>query len=128
MALSANLYAVASNEYENSLTEAFRKDNGAYYTDVSLAEKMLSAVKQYIKPDTSTILYPCCGAGSFLYAANRLCYQKVFGIDVAPNAVKLCNESIDGIYDPFNGIGSTATAGGRFIRQSLRVVGLLSCP
>ncbi|GHV91272.1 hypothetical protein AGMMS50268_17750 [Spirochaetia bacterium] len=92
-----NLYAVASNEYENSLTEAFKKDNGAYYTDVSLAEKMFSAVRQYIKPDISTILDPCCGAGSFLFVASRLEYQNIFGIDVDPNAVKLCNENIDGI-------------------------------
>ena len=98
MSLPINLYAVASNEYENSLTEGFRKDNGVYYTDVSLAEKMLSAVKQYIKTKESKIFDPCCGAGSFLFAASRLGYQNIFGIDIDPDAVKFCNENITGIH------------------------------
>ncbi|MDR1397545.1 MAG: N-6 DNA methylase [Desulfarculales bacterium] len=96
MALTAELYEIASNEYENSLTDEFKKDNGVFYTDLSLAEKMLTAVKPFLNQDTSVILDPCCGVGCFLFAAHKYGYKHVYGIDVDSAAISFCADSIEG--------------------------------
>lgn len=41
MSLAQNAYIDASNVYESSLENNYKKDNGIFYTDLSLAEKML---------------------------------------------------------------------------------------
>ena len=43
-------------------------DNGIFYTDLSLAEKMLCELKL---PKDVAIMDPCCGSGIFLYAAKK---------------------------------------------------------
>ena len=63
MALAQNAYVDASNVFESSLESDYKKDNGIFYTDLSLAEKMLCE----LKPDKDAIIMdPCCGSGVFL--------------------------------------------------------------
>ena len=45
MSLAQNAYIDASNVYESSLENSYKKDNGVFYTDLSLAEKMLIELK-----------------------------------------------------------------------------------
>ena len=45
MSLAQNAYIDASNVYESSLENNYKKDNGIFYTDLSLAEKMLCELK-----------------------------------------------------------------------------------
>jgi methylase of polypeptide subunit release factors len=95
MALTAELYEVASNEYENSLTEEFKKGNGVFYTDLPLADKILSSLLKHLNPELSVVLDPCCGSGSFLFAAKKFGFSNIYGIDIDPTAVKFCNENND---------------------------------
>jgi SAM-dependent methyltransferase len=95
MSLSPELYVVASNEYENFLTEEHKKRNGVFYTDIDLADKMFCAVKNYF-PDkeVSTVLDPCCGTGIFISVANRYGYVNTYGIDVDKDAIDFCNANV----------------------------------
>lgn len=93
MGLAQNAYIEASNVYETSLEENYKKNNGIFYTDVSLAEKMISELKI---PKSSIILDPCCGAGVFLYAAKKRGYDSVFGADQDADAIKFCIENTQG--------------------------------
>ncbi len=93
MGLAQNAYIEASNVYETSLEENYKKNNGIFYTDVSLAEKMISELKI---PENSIILDPCCGAGVFLYAAKKRGYDSVFGADQDADAIKFCIENTQG--------------------------------
>lgn len=45
MSLAQNAYIDASNVYESSLENSYKKDNGVFYTDLPLAEKMLMELK-----------------------------------------------------------------------------------
>jgi hypothetical protein len=110
MALTAELYEVASTEYENSLEEGFKKDNGVFYTDVSLAEKMLNAIGRSLDKENSVILDPCCGAGSFLFAAQKYGYKHIYGVDVDSAAIKFCGDNIEtASIHALDFIGTTAT-------------------
>ncbi len=93
MSLAQNAYIDASNVYESSLDAEFKKDNGVFYTDLSLAEKMLLELKL---DKSAVILDPCCGAGVFVYAAIKHGYEKVYGIDQDDNAINFCNNNIHG--------------------------------
>jgi hypothetical protein len=98
MDTNLDLYEIASNEYENSLSEEFKKDNGIFYTDLSLAEKMLAMLKAHLDKNSSIILDPCCGAGSFLYAAKNYGFNKVYGIDLDSTAIKFCIDNTESAY------------------------------
>ena len=93
MALAKNAYIVASNDYENSLDSKFKKDNGVFYTDLSLAEKMILELKA---DKSSLVLDPCCGAGVFTYAAVGQGFENVYGIDCDINAINFCKDNIHG--------------------------------
>lgn len=92
MVLTQELYQAASNEYEYSLQEKHKRENGVFYTDVDLAEKI---IKSLVKPKAdSVILDPCCGTGSFLYAAEKNGYKNLHGIDCDENAINFCKSII----------------------------------
>ncbi|MCM1222031.1 MAG: N-6 DNA methylase [Lachnospiraceae bacterium] len=80
-------FSFRSSDFENSLNEDCRKKNGIFYTDVPLAIEIIKELK--ISPD-SVILDPCCGTGSFLYAAITSGCDNVYGADLIDKAVKLC--------------------------------------
>ena len=41
MSLTKKAYAAVSDTYERSLSDGVKKENGVFYTDLPLAEKML---------------------------------------------------------------------------------------
>ena len=92
--LTWDLFKTASNEYEQSLTEPFKQENGIFYTDIILAEKIINDL---LKPDkTAIILDPCCGTGNFLFAAKKHGYDNIYGIDCDNNAIEFCRKNIPG--------------------------------
>ena len=85
--LTTNDYSFRSNDFENSFDDDYKKKNGIFYTDVQLAIKI---VKELEINSQSIILDPCCGAGSFLYAALSNGCENVYGADLIDEAVKMC--------------------------------------
>ena len=91
MSLAQNAYIDASNVYESSLENNYKKDNGVFYTDLSLAEKMLTELKL---PKDAIIMDPCCGSGVFLYAAKKHGFINLFGADQDKNAIATAKERL----------------------------------
>lgn len=85
--LTVDDYSFRSNDFENSLDDDYKKKNGIFYTDVQLA---IEIVKELDINSKSVILDPCCGAGSFLYAAMSNGCESVYGADLVDEAVKMC--------------------------------------
>lgn len=85
-------YSFRSNDFENSLDVEYKKKKGIFYTDVQLAVKI---VKELMLNPNSTILDPCCGLGSFLYAAISNGCENVYGADIVDKAVKMCKSLTD---------------------------------
>lgn len=82
--MELNDYSQKSKEYEKSLKSVYKKENGIFYTDVKLAQKII----QFLNiPKDATIMDPCCGTGAFLISANQLGYNTVFGADIDKNAI-----------------------------------------
>ena len=89
--LAADDYSFRSYDFENSFDEEYKKKNGIFYTDVQLAIKIVKELE--INPQ-KVVLDPCCGAGSFLYAALLNGCEKVYGADLVDKAVKMCKSLI----------------------------------
>lgn len=85
--LTIDDYSFRSNDFENSLDDDYKKKNGIFYTDVQLA---IEIVKELDISFKSVVLDPCCGAGSFLYAAMSNGCVNVYGADLVDKAVKMC--------------------------------------
>lgn len=85
--LTVDDYSFRSNDFENSLDDDYKKKNGIFFTDVQLA---IEIVKELDINSKSIILDPCCGAGSFLYAAMSNGCENVYGADLVDEAVKMC--------------------------------------
>lgn len=108
MSLAQNAYIDASNVYESSLENNYKKDKGVYYTDLSLAEKMLIELKL---PKDTIIMDPCCGTGVFLYAAKKRGFINLFGADQDENAVNFCQNNINNVsFACCDSIGPSASA------------------
>lgn len=108
MSLAQNAYIDASNVYESSLENNYKKDNGVFYTDLSLAEKMLIELKL---PKDAIIMDPCCGSGVFLYAAKKHGFINLFGADQDKNAIKFCLNNINNAsFAACDSIGQVASA------------------
>ena len=107
MSLAQNAYIDASNVYESSLENSYKKDNGVFYTDLPLAEKMLMELKL---PKDTVIMDPCCGSGVFLYAAKKHGFVNLFGADQDKNAIKFCLNNINNVsFAACDSIGRTAS-------------------
>lgn len=91
--LTIDDYSFRSNDFENSLDDDYKKKNGIFYTDVQLA---IDIVKELNIDSESIVLDPCCGAGSFIYAAMSNGCDNVYGADLVDKAVKMC-KSLTGI-------------------------------
>lgn len=108
MSLAQNAYIDASNVYESSLDNNYKKDNGIFYTDLSLAEKMLMELKL---PKDAVIMDPCCGSGVFLYAAKKLEFVNLYGVDQDKNAIKFCLNHINNVsFSASDSIGQTGSS------------------
>lgn len=107
MSLSQNAYIHASNVYESSLDNNYKKDNGVFYTDLSLAQKMLRELKL---PKDAIIMDPCCGSGVFLYAAKKNGFINLFGVDLDKNAINFCLNNINNVsFSVCDTIGQTGS-------------------
>ena len=119
MELTKNAYIEASTVYETSLDEEYKKDNGVFYTDLSLSDKIIAELKI---PNDAVILDPCCGAGSFIYSARKRGYKNLYGADKDKSAIKFCNENIS------NAIFKESDTLGQSIDTTLSNLGLSKKP
>jgi tRNA G10 N-methylase Trm11 len=88
-------------------TDAAKSARGEYYTPYPICLMMtrMTAAPDGIAPG-ARVLDPACGSGRFLLAALEVCREQhgqvpeVFGIDISPDAVRLCklNLTLAGIY------------------------------
>lgn len=85
--LTIDDYSFRSNDFERSLDDDYKKKNGIFYTDVQLA---IEIIKELDINSKSIVLDPCCGVGSFLYAAMSNGCENVYGADLVDKAVKMC--------------------------------------
>lgn len=85
--LTIDDYSFRSNDFESSLDDDYKKKNGIFYTDVQLA---IEIVKELDINSKSIVLDPCCGVGSFLYAAMSNGCENVYGADLVDKAVNMC--------------------------------------
>jgi len=88
-----DFFTIASNEYSKSLADEYKKSNGIFYTDVSLADRMFCAIKKSLAAN-SVIIDPCCGMGVFLITANKYGFTNTYGIDIDKKAVGFCAANI----------------------------------
>lgn len=91
--MTVDFYRTTSNKYEKSLSDEYKKNNGVFYTDDSLADKMFCTIKKHLSVD-SIIVDPCCGVGVFIAAANKYGFTNTYGIDIDNRAIDLCVANI----------------------------------
>ncbi|KAA6350881.1 Modification methylase VspI [termite gut metagenome] len=84
-------FSRAISEYEGTLALSKRKADGIFYTDLSLAEKIINELSI---PKDAVVLDPCCGIGCFNYAAIKCGITTVYGADIDNNAINLCVRNI----------------------------------
>lgn len=77
------------NDYENLLDRDYKKDNGIFYTDIQLAEKMIDFLNI---PKEASIIDPNCGVGTFIKVLNDKGYKNIYGCDIDENSVDKCKE------------------------------------
>lgn len=82
-------YSYRSSVFEDSLDTDFKKEHGIYYTDVGLAKIIIEDLNI---TTTSYILDPCCGTGSFLFAAKELGYLNIHGADFDRSTTAMCRK------------------------------------
>lgn len=80
-------------EYESSLSNSYRNQEGIYYTPVRIVKDMLKE----LKPDSSTTFCdPCCGAGNFIIEAinKGVKPEHIYAFDTDPNAIAITKKRI----------------------------------
>jgi len=105
--IAQQIYSEVIKSYEAALDDTCRAENGVFYTDIVLAEKIITNLNI---PKDATILDPCCGVGSFLYAANKKHCLNIYGADCDEKAINICSQyipnakliTIDSIGSPAN--------------------------
>ena len=78
--------------YEKRLDISYKKENGIFYTDYGLADRI---IKELMIDSSSIVLDPCCGVGSFLFAAVHNGIKKIYGADIDNNAVDSCIRNLE---------------------------------
>ena len=84
-----NNFTDLSNKYESSLNEEYKKQHGIFYTDLELAENMVSFLNI---PHNVSIIDPCCGTGSFIHALGKKGYSNIVGCDFDRDVVEKCQQ------------------------------------
>ncbi|MBI9009330.1 MAG: N-6 DNA methylase [Tenericutes bacterium] len=103
------LYTKNSRSYEKSLDSQYKKNNGIYYTDISLAKQMIDALKLSNIEDMN-IIDPTCGTGSFLYAASEYGFKNIFGLDIDKGAIKIAKNNVpNGTFKVYNSISNSSS-------------------
>jgi len=80
-------------DYENSLSDSYRNQEGIYYTPNHIVNDLLS-LKKII--GNETFCDPCCGSGNFIIRALDLGFkaENIFGFDIDPVAVEITKKRI----------------------------------
>jgi methylase of polypeptide subunit release factors len=101
------------NIFEKSLEQLERKNKGQYYTPREIVDYMLSCLDIN---DTTIVIDPACGCGSFLLSLierlkskdGNLKYENIYGVDLNPSAVNITRLSLliksrlnEGLINPF---------------------------
>lgn len=83
-----------SEEYETSLSNAFKNKEGIYYTPESIADRFFERID--VDFDQATFCDPCCGSGAFLLAAIEAGFkpENVYGFDIDEAAVAIARQRI----------------------------------
>lgn len=85
-------YIVESNSHEGNLDSKYKKSNGIFYTDLELS----NAIVEFLKiPKNASIIDPCCGMGSFLFALKKNGYKHLFGCDFDEQTVNKCKKALN---------------------------------
>lgn len=84
-------YSAEMGRYETALSSDYKKQNGVFYTPVELCRRILREIK--IRRG-SVLLDPCCGAGSFLFAARAMGFTRLYGADQDEGAVAFCGNRL----------------------------------
>ena len=81
-------YTDASEEYDNNLDILTKKENGVFYTDVDLAEKI---IEELPIQENDSFVDPCCGTGSFLISlkSKGIPVENIYGADIDRGAIKI---------------------------------------
>jgi len=89
--MTATEFTQVTSRYEKSLALPKRKAAGVFYTDLSLAEKI---IEELAIPSDAIALDPCCGTGSFNYALAKYGVRNIYGVDIDKDAIDLCMSNI----------------------------------
>ncbi len=84
---SKKRYQKALNLYEQSIADVEKKENGIFYTDLILANKMIRGLRL---PKDAFLMDPCCGTGVFLFAAKQCGFSHLCGMDSDEKAISFC--------------------------------------
>ncbi|MCM1034492.1 MAG: N-6 DNA methylase [Paludibacter sp.] len=82
-----------SVDYESTLSDAYRNQEGIFYTPEHIVTDMLESVS--VQPD-DTFLEPCCGSGNFVIAAIHKGFlpENIYAFDTDKNAVEITRHRI----------------------------------
>lgn len=81
--------------YEASLSNAYRNQEGVYYTPAEVVKDLLKDFYADTHPNL-TFCDPCCGAGNFLIGALEAGFlpENIYGFDIDPVAVSIAKARI----------------------------------
>lgn len=82
--------------YENSLSESYKNQEGIYYTPEFIIQDMTKEIEFDQNLADKTFLDPCCGSGNFILEAVRLGFspENIYGFDTDPNAVAIAKKRL----------------------------------
>ncbi|MCA9005275.1 MAG: N-6 DNA methylase [Planctomycetaceae bacterium] len=77
------------NQYQESLSNAYRNQEGIYYTPDWIIERFFAHLPE--EREGLTFCDPCCGSGNFILAAleQGFAAENIFGFDIDPVAVEI---------------------------------------
>lgn len=83
-----------SDEYQTSLSYAYRNAQGIYYTPDHIIDKMFNAITGDVHD--KVFCDPCCGGGNFLMGALRRGFQpkNMYGFDIDAIAVDIAKKRL----------------------------------
>lgn len=94
LALQQDAPDALSDQYEYSLSNSFRNQEGIYYTPHEIAVQFFS----HLPKDVSGLSFcdPCCGTGNYLLAAieHGFAPENVYGFDSDPTALQIARTRI----------------------------------
>jgi site-specific DNA-methyltransferase (adenine-specific) len=83
-----------ADQYESSLSDSYRNQEGIYYTPHEIAIPFFS----HLPKDVSKLTFcdPCCGTGNYLLAAieHGFSPENVYGVDTDPTALQIARSRI----------------------------------